>query len=209
MCAVRVVTTVVLAGALAACEANVSDGPVSDEASATPREVQGTEAGEAAPTTQDASAVPTATGSSMAETGKTEVPPQEVPAEETTQAEATASETSAEPSPTAVPTEPDTDVIVVSDFATFTTPAQAAYCLISAPTSGMAASISCEVAQSSVPPGEPLLGVCDAEGIGWFFNFFADMGHGVASSATTSTASQGTEGTRTIGWTILGSTPTT
>lgn len=81
--------------------------------------------------------------------------------------------------------------------------------LISAPTDGMAASISCEVAQSSVPPGEPLLGVCDAEGIGWFFNFFADMGHGVASSATTSTASQGTEGTRTIGWTILGSTPTT
>lgn len=68
--------------------------------------------------------------------------------------------------------------VEVSDVTAFTTPAGAAFCLISPPSAGMAASISCEVAQSSVPPGEDLMGVCSPEGFGWFFNFFADTGHG-------------------------------
>lgn len=70
------------------------------------------------------------------------------------------------------------DVIVISDVTAFTTPAQAAYCLISGPEGGMAASISCEVMQSSVPPDEELMGACDPQGFGWFFNFFEDTGHG-------------------------------
>lgn len=73
---------------------------------------------------------------------------------------------------------PQGDVIVVSDWAAFTTPAQAAYCIISGPSNGMPASISCEVAQSSVPANESLMGICDSEGIGWFFNFDAANGHG-------------------------------
>jgi len=83
----------------------------------------------------------------------------------------------AAPSSTQLEAAPSGDVIVVSDFAAFTTPAQAAYCTIGAPANGIAASISCEVAQTSVPHGDPLMGVCDAEGIGWVFNFDADSGH--------------------------------
>lgn len=127
---------------------------------------------------------------SVTETGATgaaqETTTMETGAEETSTVETTAMETTdaaeetseVEPSSTQTETAAPGDVIVVSDFTTFTTPARAAYCIISAPTSDMAASISCEVAQTSVPPGEPLIGVCDAEGIGWFFNFFADSGHG-------------------------------
>lgn len=97
-------------------------------------------------------------------------------ADETAEASQDAAETESATTQDEAP--PSGDVIVVSDLAVFTTPAQAAYCIISGPSAGMAASISCEVAQSSVPPGEELMGVCAAEGIGWFFNFFADTGHG-------------------------------
>lgn len=114
---------------------------------------------------------------------ETEDPEETTAAEETTEAPEGAAQApqeaaETEPTKTEEKTAPAGEVIVVSDFATFTTPAQAAYCIITGPTNGMAASISCAVAQSSVPPGESLMGVCDAEGVGWFFNFFADSGHG-------------------------------
>lgn len=70
------------------------------------------------------------------------------------------------------------DVIVVQDSTVFTTPAQAAFCSLSASTDGMAAAVSCEVTQSSVPAGEELLGACPSAGYGWYFNFFEDVGHG-------------------------------
>lgn len=74
--------------------------------------------------------------------------------------------------------EPGGDVFVVQDGTVFTTPALAAFCGLSAPADGMAAGLSCEVAQSSVPPGEELMGICPEEGYGWYFNFFEDTGHG-------------------------------
>lgn len=70
------------------------------------------------------------------------------------------------------------DVIVVREGTVFTTPAQAAFCSLSAPDDGMAAAISCEVMQSSVPPGEELMGTCSPDGYGWYVNFFEDSGHG-------------------------------
>lgn len=69
------------------------------------------------------------------------------------------------------------DVIVVQDGTVFTTPAQAAFCSLSAPAGGMSAVISCEVAQGSVPPGDPILEACPSDGYGWYFNFFEDIGH--------------------------------
>lgn len=147
----------------------------------------------------EASPAPTNSAAGDAETVTLDKPtqepaaPEEAVAEESTSEDGPADEEeTSEPSPSkdegdASETEqdpeqesaaPSGDVIVVSDWAAFTTPAQAAYCIISGPASGMPASISCEVAQGSVPPGEDLMGICDAEGIGWFFNFDSVNGHG-------------------------------
>ena len=70
------------------------------------------------------------------------------------------------------------DVIVVQQSTVFTTPAQAAFCSLSAPADGMGATLTCEVGASTVPPGEELMGMCPGEGFGWYFNFFEDVGHG-------------------------------
>lgn len=88
-----------------------------------------------------------------------------------------AAPTTAEASET-TPTEAGGDVIVVSEGTVFTTPAQAAFCSLSAPRNGMAAAITCEVMQSSVPAEDPLQGICSSDGYGWYVNFFADVGHG-------------------------------
>lgn len=167
-----VLATVMVAG----CESSDEDIEASGEAAATTSpgivsEPGPTEAGTDARES-------TARGSTAEETTAEQTT--ETTADETTAEATEAPEEAAETEPARTEDEaaPFGDVIVVSDFATFTTPAQAAYCIMSGPSDGMAASISCEVAQSSVPPDEELMGVCAAEGIGWFFNFFADTGHG-------------------------------
>lgn len=164
------VAAVLVAVMVAGCASNGGELETSDEVAATTGlgtarvpEQAVTEAEAPAETTGDV-------------TTSEETTAEETSGVETSEAPVDASET--EPDRTEEEAAPSGDVIVVSEWAAFTTPAQAAYCIISAPANGMAASISCEVAQSSVPSGEPLVGVCDAEGIGWFFNFFADTGHG-------------------------------
>lgn len=169
------VAAITAAALLTACQ-STDGGPTGNGVAATLTEsVATTEAGTVGPTeaaTETVAAQETdRPGASTAETA-TEEPaaaPETSTSEDTTEAEPTAEQP--EPAPLM-------QVIEVANMTTFTTPAQAAYCIVSGPSDGMAASISCEVAQSSVPPGEPLLGVCAAEGIGWFFNFFADTGHG-------------------------------
>lgn len=168
---------VVLACALSGCgapsdEADPDTAPTSTAARTTP----------APPTATGADGSPEAT-TAAPETTTPAAPTTGDPVAETTTAAAEAPRET-EPSTSATHTSPEAtttassdDVIVVSDLAVFTTPAQAAYCILSAPTTDLAASISCEVAQSSVPADDPLMGVCSAEGIGWFFNFFADVGH--------------------------------
>ncbi len=69
------------------------------------------------------------------------------------------------------------DVVVVQEGTVFTTPAQAAFCSLSAPADGRGAALTCEVGESSVPPGEELIGICPSDGFGWYFNFFEDVGH--------------------------------
>lgn len=69
------------------------------------------------------------------------------------------------------------DVIVVQQSTVFTTPAQAAFCSLTAPADGMGAGLTCEVGESSVPSGEELMGFCPSDGYGWYFNFFEDVGH--------------------------------
>lgn len=176
--AFSLVTAVLMVAVVAGCES--TDGAIDGdgEGAAT------TESGATQISTETASETPAAATSTGEDTsaGESAVTETSAVGETTTETD-TEEETEAvtEASPPEADDEEEParfeDVIVVSDFATFTTPAQAAYCIISGPTTG-AASISCEVAQSSVPPGESLMGICASEGIGWFFNFFADSGHG-------------------------------
>lgn len=170
---------VLLTGSLAACQSAADDSAVSAD-------VQDTQDSAAhatvTPTESGSDVSEQAAADTAAEMSSVATVEEQTSAEATTQAaEATTQAAEAseeEPAPQETQSPYRDDVIAVSELATFTTPAQAAYCIFSAPTGAMAASISCEVPQSSVPMGEPLMGVCDAEGIGWFFNFFADSGHG-------------------------------
>lgn len=152
---------------LTACSGNEEVSEVTSAAS-----VQGAEETETAPTqTETATEVETPDGTEVT-TGAVLAP--------TTAAEPVEGE---EDDPAATtnedaPPAPVLSDVEITDVTAFATPAGVAFCLISPPSANMAASISCEVAQSSVPQGEDLIGACSSEGFGWFFNFFADTGHG-------------------------------
>lgn len=139
--------------------AETTEGPATTEAAAQTTAAQ-EEATTQAPAETTEAAATTEVGTGAEETGEgEETEGAEGDAEDTGEAEAG-------------------DVIVVQEGAVFTTPAQAAFCSLSAPAGGMPAVISCEVAQSSVPPGEELMGICPSDGYGWYLNFFEDSGHG-------------------------------
>lgn len=86
--------------------------------------------------------------------------------------------TTTQAAPTSSAADAEGQVTEVRSGTTFTTPAQAAFCSLAAPSDGMGAVVSCEVMQSTVPPGEELIGTCSTDGYGFYVNFFADTGHG-------------------------------
>lgn len=163
-----------LAGALltlAGCEGDAAqDAPTvaGATASPTPDDANRTTA---APTTAAAAEETSAEDTADAAPATTPAAATPTPTEEAAAATTEEEAAAAEPAPAG-------DVIVVQEGAVFTTPAQAAFCSLSAPTGGMAATVTCEVGESSVPPGEELMGLCPSDGYGWYFNFFEDAGHG-------------------------------
>lgn len=162
--------------AVAGCQEEGEEAPtVAQTQEPTSEEV--TEAPDAAPTTE-----PPVDETGADETGSDETADG---AATTTAATVTAAPTVEEPTATSEAAEdegeeadaPGGDVTVVQQGTFFTTPAQAAFCSLSAPADGMGAALTCEVGESSVPPGEELMGFCPSDGYGWYFNFFEDVGH--------------------------------